>query len=72
MINLSGVSVGVCMLHKILIAFLGLIRLFNYGIGIHLLQSDDPESMTKNNLHINPKDNHISFQVSILILTLKA
>lgn len=41
---------------------LGLIRLFNYGIGIHLLQSDDPESMTKN-VHINPKDNHISFQV---------
>ncbi|CAJ2634796.1 unnamed protein product [Trifolium pratense] len=36
--------------------------LFNYGIGIHLLQSDDPESMTKNDLHINPKDNHISFQ----------
>ncbi|XP_058732523.1 glyoxylase I 4-like [Vicia villosa] len=35
--------------------------LFNYGIGIHLLQSDDPESMTKNS-HINPKDNHISFQ----------
>lgn len=37
-------------------------RLFNYGIGIHLLQSDDPEGMPKN-VHINPKDNHISFQV---------
>ncbi|CAL5198609.1 unnamed protein product [Lathyrus oleraceus] len=35
--------------------------LFNYGIGIHLLQSDDPEGMTKNP-DINPKDNHISFQ----------
>ncbi|KAK7292071.1 hypothetical protein RIF29_07736 [Crotalaria pallida] len=35
--------------------------LFNYGIGIHLLQSEDPESMPKI-VHINPKDNHISFQ----------
>ncbi|KMT02906.1 hypothetical protein BVRB_8g194820 [Beta vulgaris subsp. vulgaris] len=35
--------------------------LFNYGIGIHLLQSQD-----SNDKHIvkviNPKDNHISFQ----------
>ncbi|XP_022145034.1 uncharacterized protein LOC111014557 [Momordica charantia] len=35
--------------------------LFNYGIGIHLLQSDDPESMPKKR-PINPKDNHLSFQ----------
>jgi catechol 2,3-dioxygenase-like lactoylglutathione lyase family enzyme len=35
--------------------------LFNYGIGIHLLQSEDPESLPKIS-HINPKDNHISFQ----------
>ncbi|XP_061345295.1 glyoxylase I 4-like [Gastrolobium bilobum] len=35
--------------------------LYNYGIGIHLLQSEDPEGMPKN-VHINPKDNHISFQ----------
>ncbi|XP_002524466.2 glyoxylase I 4 [Ricinus communis] len=35
--------------------------LFNYGIGIHLLQSEDPENMPKIN-QINPKDNHISFQ----------
>ncbi|XP_072964979.1 glyoxylase I 4-like [Typha angustifolia] len=35
--------------------------LFNYGIGIHLLQSEDPENMTKKT-EINPKDNHISFQ----------
>ncbi|XP_077242979.1 glyoxylase I 4-like [Tasmannia lanceolata] len=34
---------------------------FNYGIGIHLLQSENPESMLKKN-EINPKDNHISFQ----------
>ncbi|KAJ0987911.1 hypothetical protein J5N97_006267 [Dioscorea zingiberensis] len=35
--------------------------LFNYGIGIHLLQSEDPENMAKKT-EINPKDNHISFQ----------
>ncbi|XP_072980394.1 glyoxylase I 4-like [Typha angustifolia] len=36
--------------------------LFNYGIGIHLLQSEDPESMPAKKKKINPKDNHISFQ----------
>ncbi|KAH7547380.1 glyoxylase I 4 [Ziziphus jujuba] len=35
--------------------------LFGYGIGIHLLQSEDPENMPKKS-EINPKDNHISFQ----------
>ncbi|KAM0033402.1 putative glyoxalase/Bleomycin resistance protein/Dihydroxybiphenyl dioxygenase [Helianthus debilis subsp. tardiflorus] len=35
--------------------------LFNFGIGIHLLQSENPESMPKKS-EINPKDNHISFQ----------
>ncbi|GJW07406.1 lactoylglutathione lyase [Tanacetum coccineum] len=35
--------------------------LFNYSIGIHLLQSENPDHMTKK-LEINPKDNHISFQ----------
>ncbi|KAF9626055.1 hypothetical protein IFM89_030723 [Coptis chinensis] len=35
--------------------------LFSYGIGIHLLQSEDPEKMPKKS-KINPKDNHISFQ----------
>ncbi|XP_068653293.1 glyoxylase I 4-like [Aristolochia californica] len=35
--------------------------LFSYGIGIHLLQSEHPESMPKK-IEINPKDNHISFQ----------
>ncbi|KAL2929470.1 Lactoylglutathione lyase [Bienertia sinuspersici] len=34
--------------------------LFNYGIGIHLLQSDDHCNPTVR--VINPKDNHISFQ----------
>ncbi|XP_044486903.1 metallothiol transferase FosB-like [Mangifera indica] len=35
--------------------------LFGYGIGIHLLESEDPESLPKKS-EINPKDNHISFQ----------
>ncbi|KAL6897812.1 hypothetical protein ACP4OV_006771 [Aristida adscensionis] len=35
--------------------------LFNYGIGIHLLQSEDPGSLPEKR-DINPKDNHISFQ----------
>jgi hypothetical protein len=38
-----------------------LIRLFNNGIGIHLLESDNVP--TKKGT-INPKDNHISFQCS--------
>ncbi|RWW41802.1 hypothetical protein BHE74_00052720 [Ensete ventricosum] len=37
------------------------LALFNYGIGIHLLQSEDLENMPKKR-EINPKDNHISFQ----------
>ena len=39
-------------------------RLYNYGFGIHLLQSEDPENMPKIS-QINPKDNHISFQVRL-------
>ncbi|KAL2332452.1 hypothetical protein Fmac_020033 [Flemingia macrophylla] len=35
--------------------------LFGYGIGIHLLQAEDPENVTRKT-KINPKDNHISFQ----------
>uniref|UniRef100_A0A5B7C105 Putative Lactoylglutathione lyase / glyoxalase I family protein n=1 Tax=Davidia involucrata TaxID=16924 RepID=A0A5B7C105_DAVIN len=35
--------------------------LFSYGIGVHLLQSEDPETMSEKS-EINPKDNHISFQ----------
>lgn len=44
--------------------------LFNYGIGIHLLQSDDPESMPKMN-ELNPKDNHISFQCASMAMVEK-
>ncbi|XP_062208348.1 glyoxylase I 4-like [Phragmites australis] len=36
--------------------------LFNYGIGIHLLQAEHPESTAPKKTEINPKDNHISFQ----------
>ncbi|KAK1414300.1 hypothetical protein QVD17_30044 [Tagetes erecta] len=35
--------------------------LFGYGIGIHLIQSEDPNKV-KNKTEINTKDNHISFQ----------
>ncbi|XP_058206829.1 glyoxylase I 4-like [Rhododendron vialii] len=35
--------------------------LFNFGVGIHLLQSEDSDDMPKIR-QINPKDNHISFQ----------
>ncbi|KAG9443978.1 hypothetical protein H6P81_015318 [Aristolochia fimbriata] len=38
--------------------------LFNYGIGIHLLECSSPEAMPKKKAVINPKDNHISFQCS--------
>ncbi|KAL3610521.1 hypothetical protein D5086_001541 [Populus alba] len=35
--------------------------LFGFGIGIHLLRSENPEKMPRKS-EINPKDNHISFQ----------
>ncbi|XP_071901570.1 glyoxylase I 4-like [Coffea arabica] len=35
--------------------------LFSYGIGIHLLQAENPDDMPEKTV-INPKDNHISFQ----------
>ncbi|PRQ46436.1 putative glyoxalase/Bleomycin resistance protein/Dihydroxybiphenyl dioxygenase [Rosa chinensis] len=40
--------------------------LFNYGIGIHLLQAEDPEKLPKIS-QINPKDNHISFQCESMV-----
>ncbi|KAD4889248.1 hypothetical protein E3N88_21321 [Mikania micrantha] len=36
--------------------------LFNYGIGIHLLQSETPSDNLPKKTEINPKDSHISFQ----------
>lgn len=44
--------------------------LFNYGIGIHLLQLEEPESIPMKR-EINPKDNHISFQCESLALVEK-
>jgi hypothetical protein len=38
-----------------------IIRLFNVGIGVHLLQAEDPEGMAPMKTEIDPKDNHISF-----------
>eukprot|EP00253_Pinus_taeda_P035011 PITA_35011 len=35
--------------------------LFNYGVGIHLLQTKNPEDLF-NKSEINPRDNHLSFQ----------
>uniref|UniRef100_A0ACD5TRL8 Uncharacterized protein n=1 Tax=Avena sativa TaxID=4498 RepID=A0ACD5TRL8_AVESA len=35
--------------------------LYNFGIGIHLLQAEDPESLLPKKTEIDPKDNHISF-----------
>lgn len=40
--------------------------LFNYGIGIHLLQAEDPDSLPEKTV-INPKDNHISFQCESMV-----
>jgi extradiol dioxygenase family protein len=56
-----------CLLINELIEWV-LYRLFNYGIGIHLLESDKaPAKKSK----INPKDNHISFQCSDMNLVIK-
>ncbi|XP_022961065.1 uncharacterized protein LOC111461685 [Cucurbita moschata] len=45
--------------------------LFNYGMGIHLLQSDhDSDTMPKKRV-INPKDNHLSFQSEDMATTEK-
>ncbi|XP_074309270.1 glyoxylase I 4-like [Silene latifolia] len=42
--------------------------LFNYGIGIHLLESNNHQRRTTK---INPKENHISFQCSDMNLVIK-
>ncbi|KAI5021810.1 uncharacterized protein LOC123407912 [Hordeum vulgare subsp. vulgare] len=40
--------------------------LFNYGVGVHLLQSEHRESLPAKK-EINPKDNHISFQCESMV-----
>jgi len=40
--------------------------LFNYGVGIHLVQSKEEEEdqrLPSDAQHLDPQDNHISFQV---------
>ncbi|PRQ54876.1 putative glyoxalase/Bleomycin resistance protein/Dihydroxybiphenyl dioxygenase [Rosa chinensis] len=39
--------------------------LFNYGVGIHLVQSKDKDRLPDQD-HLDPMDNHISFQVHLL------
>ncbi|KAF5736473.1 hypothetical protein HS088_TW14G00616 [Tripterygium wilfordii] len=36
--------------------------LFNYGVGIHLVQAKDEERLPSDRDHLDPMDNHISFQ----------
>ncbi|XP_068660806.1 glyoxylase I 4-like [Aristolochia californica] len=45
--------------------------LFNYGIGIHLLECNTTDAMPKKKGVINPKDNHISFQCSDMRLVMR-
>lgn len=37
--------------------------LFNYGIGIHLVQAKDEDRLPDDRDYLDPMDNHISFQV---------
>ncbi|KAL5985859.1 hypothetical protein ACLOJK_027848 [Asimina triloba] len=52
----------------IFFSFWDLRRLYNYGIGIHLLEeSEKAKGVRKKPQAINPKDNHISFHHSFRI-----
>lgn len=42
--------------------------LFNYGVGIHLVQSEDEERLPPDDKDLDPMDNHISFQVLVLFM----
>ncbi|KAF8395808.1 hypothetical protein HHK36_019762 [Tetracentron sinense] len=42
--------------------------LFNYGVGIHLVQSKEEERLPVTD-HLDPLDNHISFQLNQLVST---
>jgi len=44
--------------------------LFNYGVGVHLIQAKDEDSLPKTDRVLDPRDNHISFQVIDSILWL--
>ncbi|XP_010256292.1 PREDICTED: uncharacterized protein LOC104596717 [Nelumbo nucifera] len=45
--------------------------LFNYGIGIHLLECSSPNDKREKKAVINPKDNHISFQCTDMKLVMR-
>ncbi|XP_062083852.1 glyoxylase I 4-like [Humulus lupulus] len=45
--------------------------LFNYGIGIHLLEAQSGNNKKTQTKKINPKDNHISFQCSDMSLVMQ-
>ncbi|XP_010279599.1 PREDICTED: uncharacterized protein LOC104613472 [Nelumbo nucifera] len=36
--------------------------LFNYGVGIHLIQAKDEDGLPDSTDHLDPMDNHVSFQ----------
>lgn len=41
--------------------------LFNYGVGIHLVRSNNEDKLSPpDSAHLDPTDNHISFQVPYL------
>lgn len=42
--------------------------LFNYGVGVHLIQAKDEDSLPKTDRVLDPRDNHISFQVILNLL----
>ncbi|KAJ9563512.1 hypothetical protein OSB04_008672 [Centaurea solstitialis] len=42
--------------------------LFNYGIGIHLIQAKDEDKLPGDHDGLDPMDNHISFQVFVYFL----
>uniref|UniRef100_A0A0D6R366 VOC domain-containing protein n=1 Tax=Araucaria cunninghamii TaxID=56994 RepID=A0A0D6R366_ARACU len=45
--------------------------LFNYGVGIHLLQSETSDTEPPKKTMINPRDNHLSFQCTNIGVTEK-
>lgn len=44
--------------------------LFNYGVGIHLVQSKEDQRLPSDTDQLDPQDNHISFQEFIKCLAI--
>ena len=38
--------------------------LFNYGVGVHLIQAKNEDSLPQTDRGLDPMDNHVSFQVT--------